>query len=109
MEPLIVVPGHGPLVRRENLSSVLDEHEEYFALVQATAERGLSDGLSVLQAADACALGRFADWADQERLVLNLHRAYADSLGTQLDVLTAFSDAMTFNGGALTTHVCCAD
>ncbi|MEI7746894.1 MAG: MBL fold metallo-hydrolase [Actinomycetota bacterium] len=109
MEPLIVVPGHGPLVSRENLSSVLAEHEEYFSLVQATAERGLSDGLSVLQAADACALGRFADWADQERLVLNLHRAYADSLGTQLDVLTAFSDAMTFNGGALTTHVCCAD
>ena len=44
---------------------------------------------------------------DAERLVLNLHRAYADAEGREMDVLQSMLDAMTWNGGPLTTHVCC--
>ena len=45
--------------------------------------------------------------AGPERLVLNLHRAYADADGVPLDLAVALDDAMSLNGGPLTTHVCC--
>jgi cyclase len=37
--------------------------------------------------------------------VLNLHRAYADLTGTGMDLLQAFADAMTFNGGPMRSAV----
>ena len=59
-----------------------------------------------LEAARRCDLGEFAGWADSERLVLNLHRAYADAAGTEMDLFAAMIDAVEYNGGPLTTHVC---
>ncbi|MEZ0074133.1 cyclase [Planotetraspora sp. GP83] len=49
--------------------------------------------------------GPLADWADAERLVLNLHRAYADAAGGEVDLIAAFGDAMTWNSGPLPTSV----
>ena len=68
---------------------------------------GRSRGLTALQAAQQQHLGEFAAWADPERLVLNLHRTYAEASGSTVDARRAFRDAMTWNGGTLTTHVCC--
>ncbi|WP_433424311.1 hypothetical protein ACQP1V_17780 [Microtetraspora malaysiensis] len=39
----------------------------------------------------------------------NLHRAYADADGGELDLMAAPHDAATWNGGPLTTHVCPLD
>lgn len=106
-EPVHLVPGHGPLVAGAALAGVLDDHERYYRFVLATAEAGRADGLTPLEAAQRCDLGEFADWDDAERIVLNLHRAYADAEGREMDVLQSIIDAMTWNGGPLTTHVCC--
>lgn len=109
LNPAVVVPGHGPLVPRAELGRVLAEHERYYRLVADVATAGRRRGLSPLQAAQQADLGEFAGWADGERLVLNLHRAYAEADGGDVDLLAAFVDAVTWNGGApLTTHVCCA-
>jgi cyclase len=52
-----------------------------------------------LQAAGDCDLGEFAAWPDSQRIVLNLHRAYADAAGDTIDLMSAFTDAVAFNGG----------
>ncbi|GII89056.1 MBL fold metallo-hydrolase [Sphaerisporangium siamense] len=105
-EPEHVVPGHGPVLDAAALPEVLAAHERYYRLVLETAERGRAEGRTPLEAARACDLGEFASWADAERLVLNLHRAYADLAGGgEPDVLVAFGDAVAFHGGPLPTFV----
>jgi cyclase len=106
-EPDHLVPGHGPLVDAAGLASVLDDHQRYYAFVHATARAGMRAGIDPLGAARRVDMGEFAAWNDAERLVLNLHRAYAEASGTPFDVVAAFRDAMEWNGGPLTTHVCC--
>ncbi len=106
-DPLVVVPGHGPVVASGDLDRVLGEHERYLDLVLDLAGRAVDDGRSALDVAREADLGSFGDWADAERLVLNLHRAMAERGGPEFDVSAAFADAMHYNGGPLTTHVCC--
>jgi cyclase len=104
-EPDHVVPGHGKLIDTRTLPGVLDAHRRYYQLVADTARAGLRDGLPPLEAARRCDLGPFADLPDAERIVLNLHRAYADSAGGELDLVKAFTDAVAFNGGPMHTSV----
>ena len=106
-EPDHLVPGHGPLVAGAELAGVLAAHERYYRFVLATADAGRADGIGPLEAAQRCDLGEFAGWDDAERIVLNLHRAYAEAEGREMDLLQSMLDAMTWNGGPLTTHVCC--
>ena len=107
LEPEYLVPGHGPLVTAANLGSVLADHERYYQFVLAITADGRKDGLGPLAAAQRSDLGEFAHWADAERLLLNLHRAYADAEARPFDIAAAFADALTWNGGPMTTHVCC--
>ncbi|MFD2420054.1 MBL fold metallo-hydrolase [Amycolatopsis pigmentata] len=104
-EPRHIVPGHGPVIGSSELDRVLAEHDRYYRLVAATAAEGLTRGLSPLDAARNCDLGEFTGWADAERLVLNVHKAYADHRGAEVDLVAAFSDAMTWHGGQLPTTV----
>ncbi len=109
LDPALVVPGHGPLVTGADLPRVLGEHARYYRFVLDTAAAGRRDGLGPLEAARRAGLGEFAGWPDAERIVLNLHRAYAEDDGRELDLAAAFGDALAWNGGRpLTTHVCCA-
>ncbi|MFE9452162.1 MBL fold metallo-hydrolase [Streptomyces sp. NPDC006739] len=96
-----LVPGHGPLVTGDLIDGVLDAHARYYRLVEDTARHGRREGLSPLEAARTCDLGEFAAWPDAERIVLNLHRAYADADGKEPDLVAALTDAVTFNGGPL--------
>jgi cyclase len=96
-----VVPGHGPLVEGADFAAVLDAHARYYRFIQATASAGRADGLSPLEAARRTDLGEFAAWPDGERLVLNLHRAYAEQSGSEVDLLAAFTDAVAYHGGPL--------
>ncbi len=105
LQPDIIVPGHGPVLTGPDIERVLDEHRRYYRFVLDTAEDGLSRGLTPLQAAREADLGPFAEWADAERIVLNLHRAYADHHGRDLDLIAAMTDAITWLGGPMRTHV----
>jgi len=103
--PAHVVPGHGPLIDAAALPGVLGTHRRYYRLVLETARAGLRDGLTPLDAARRCPLGPFGHLPDRERIVLNLHRAYADLTGIDMDLARAFADAMAFNGGPMRTAV----
>jgi cyclase len=96
-----IVPGHGTVIDGPDLADVLATHERYYRLVAQTARRGQAEGLSPLAAARDADLGEFAAWPDAERLVLNLHRAYAEAGGPPMDLVAALTDAVAFNGGPL--------
>lgn len=104
-QPEVVVPGHGPILTGPDLARVLDEHRRYYRFVLDIARDGLSRGLTPLQAAGEADLGEFAGWADAERLVLNLHRVYAEHVGRDLDLIAAFGDAIAWLGHPMHTHV----
>jgi cyclase len=96
-----VVPGHGALIEGADFADVLDAHARYYRFIVGTASHGRAAGLDPLAAARQADLGEFASWPDNERIVLNLHRAYAEATGSQMDLLAAFTDAVTFHGGPL--------
>jgi cyclase len=104
-EPDWVVPGHGPLIDAATLPSVLATHERYYELVTSAARDGLADGIDPLDAARRCELGELSVLPDAERIVLNLHRAYTEIDGRDFDTVAALVDTVTFNGGAMHTHV----
>ncbi|MFE6777658.1 MBL fold metallo-hydrolase [Streptomyces sp. NPDC057702] len=94
-----VVPGHGTVTGPE----VYDTVEGYLRLVAELAEDGHAAGRTPLEVARAADLGAFARLRESERLVANLHRAYAelDGLppGAPLDVPTIFAEMTELNGG----------
>jgi hypothetical protein len=87
--------GSGPLIGAPDLPAVLDAHRHYYQLVLAAARAGLADALTPLAAARRCDLGEFASLPDAGRLVINLHRAYADATGSKFDPFAAISDAVS--------------
>ncbi len=96
----VVVPGHGPVFSGdEPIRATLS----YLRFVLDVAERGREAGVSPLDAARDIDLGPFADWPDAERIVGNLHRAYAEMSGTPhggpIDVFAALGDMVAYNGG----------
>jgi cyclase len=96
-----IVPGHGPVAGPE----VIDEVLGYLYFVKDVAERGRAAGLTPLDAARETELGRYAEWTDTERIVGNLHRAYADLSGTAeqrggpVNGPGALAEMVTYNGG----------
>ena len=110
-DPAHVVPGHGVLFGGAQLADVLGRARPLLPVRRARRRRRPRGGAAPLDAARDAATTRwdeFAGWSDAERIVLNLHRAYADAEGRELDLFTAIFDAVTYNGGPMTTHVCCA-
>jgi cyclase len=94
-----IVPGHGAVTGPE----LIDDVVGYLRFVQASARNGRAAGLSPLEAARELDLGQYADLLDRERIVGNLHRAYAEfdgaALGARIDVAAALTDMVTYNGG----------
>jgi cyclase len=105
LEPAHVVPGHGPLMTAEQIGPAFERLRRYYRLVLDTADAALDRGLTPLAAARACDLGEFAGWPDAERIVLNLHRAFAERQGTEFDLLAALADAVAWRGGPMPTAV----
>src|SRR5262249_52859550 len=77
LRPAVIVPGHGPLAD----ASVVEDVVAYLRFVVSVAQQGIAAGLSPLDAARQTDLGSFEQWSDPERIVGNLHRAYADLRG----------------------------
>ncbi|MFG2289074.1 MBL fold metallo-hydrolase [Streptomyces sp. NPDC048595] len=94
-----VVPGHGPVSGPE----VYDVIERYLRFVGQLAQEGRAAGRTPLEVARSADLGPFAELAESERLVANLHRAYAELAGgepgARLDPLVGFGDMTVMNGG----------
>jgi cyclase len=99
-----IIAGHGPVGGPELIDDVLG----YLRLVQDLAARAHAAGLAPLEAAREADLGPYAHWLDGERIVGNLHRAYAEldgaAPGAPIDIAAAFDDMVTYNGGPLVSH-----
>jgi cyclase len=86
---------------------VIDTVTSYLHFVQKAAAQGLSAGLTPLEVARETDLGDFGELLDSERIVGNLHRAYADlqagmndtPLGAPIDAVAAMTDMVAYNGG----------
>jgi len=94
-----IVPGHGPVCGPEIIDRVL----AYLNFVMDLAREGTAAGEPPLEVARTADLGEFAGLTDPERLVGNLHRAYAElagaAPGTGIDVGAALTDMIAYNGG----------
>ncbi|MEU3408636.1 MBL fold metallo-hydrolase [Streptomyces sp. NPDC006670] len=94
-----VVPGHGPLTD----PSAYESTERYLRYVAELAREGRDKGLTPLETARGADLGEFAAWRESERLVANLHRAYAELAGepegAPLDIMAVLRDMTVMNGG----------
>ncbi|WP_163513535.1 MBL fold metallo-hydrolase [Fodinicola acaciae] len=93
----VIVPGHGAPCDRGLIETVTG----YLEFVLATAGDGMAAGLTPLETARQTELGGYADWLDRERIVGNLHRAYADldPSRPKVDILAALADMIAYNGG----------
>ncbi|HYK70299.1 MAG TPA: MBL fold metallo-hydrolase [Streptosporangiaceae bacterium] len=95
-----IVPGHGQVFHD---TAPIDATLDYLRFVRNVAQESRAAGVPPLQAARDTNLGRFADWADAERIVGNLHRARAELDGTPrggpIDVVAALTDMVAYNGG----------
>jgi cyclase len=95
-----VVPGHGPVFEG---TAPIEATLDYLRFVLELAAEGRAADLTPLEAARQADLGRFAGWPDAERIVGNLHRAYAELAGTPrggpIDVAAALADMVAYNGG----------
>ena len=95
----VLVPGHGPPCGPEVISVV----GEYLRFVQDTAVAARSADQSPLEAARQTDLGPYRSLTDPERIVGNLHRAYAECAGSRpgdpIDIVAAFVDMVSYNGG----------
>lgn len=94
-----IVPGHGAVTGPALIDDVLG----YLRFVQDSARAGRDAGLTPLQTARNLDLGPYADLLDRERIVGNLHRAFAEldggPLGQRIDVAAALTDMVAYNGG----------
>ncbi|MFJ8165377.1 MBL fold metallo-hydrolase [Streptomyces sp. NPDC096136] len=94
-----VVPGHGPLTDPAAYAAT----ERYLRYVEELARDGRDRGLTPLETARGADLGEFAAWRESERLVANLHRAYAELAGepegAPLDIMAVLRDMTVMNGG----------
>jgi cyclase len=101
LNPTTVVPGHGGVTGPE----IFDANAAYLRWIQETARSAAAAGFAPLDAARGADLGGFADLLDPERIVGNLHRAYAEEqgapLGMELDLVSIFLEMAEYNGGAM--------
>lgn len=99
LDATTVVPGHGPITD----PSAYDATERYLRYVAELAQQGHAKGLTPLETAREADLGVFAELRESERLVANLHRAYAEldgqPEGSPLDPVAVFGDMAEMNGG----------
>ncbi|MER7909882.1 MBL fold metallo-hydrolase [Streptomyces sp. NPDC096068] len=94
-----IVCGHGPVCGPE----VFGVTEAYLARVLDLAAYGLRRGRDPLAVAREVGYGEFAELRDPERLVANLHRAYAElegaPEGAYLPSAPVFREMVELNGG----------
>jgi cyclase len=95
----VIVPGHGDVCGPE----VIDRVAGYLRFIQEVAAEAHAAGLSPLDAARQTDLGEYSELLDQERIVGNLHRAYAELDGAEpgapINARAAMGEMVDYNGG----------
>jgi cyclase len=108
LAPDVLVPGHGPVRRGDEVGHLLDDLDAYVSFVADVAARSFAEGLTPLEAAQKHRDNPYRGWAESERLVGNLHRAYAelagDPPGTRITVGSVWPDMVAFHGGPIECH-----
>ena len=105
LDPLVVVPGHGPVAGPE----VIEDNLQYVLWCLQMAQEAHRYGTTPTETARAIADDtRHLRLVDPERVVANLYRAHADlegvTAGAPIKYEEAFSAMVTFAGGRLTCH-----
>ena len=108
LAPEVLAPGHGPVCRGDQVGQLLDDLDAYVAYVVEVAAASYAEGLTPLEAAIKNRENRFSGWAETERFVGNLHRAYSELSGnpidTRLTVPSVWPDMVAFHGGPIACH-----
>ncbi|GAA0456798.1 MBL fold metallo-hydrolase [Actinoplanes capillaceus] len=108
LAPEVLAPGHGPVCRGDEVGVLLDDLDAYVSYVAEVAGASVKEGLTPLEAAVKHRDNRFKDWAETERFVGNLHRAYSELNGnpvdTRLTVPSVWPDMVAFHGGPIACH-----
>jgi cyclase len=104
----VLLPGHGPVCRGDDVPRLLDDLDAYLAYVQDVAAATHAEGLTPLEAAQKHRDNEYESWAESERFVGNLHRAYAALDGNPedptLNVPRVWPDMVAFHGGPIACH-----
>jgi cyclase len=74
LEPVVVVPGHGPLAG----PSAVADLKGYFEYLTVEARRRFDSGMSVVDAARDIDLGPYSDWSEDERVIVNVGCLYRE-------------------------------
>ncbi len=113
LAPEVLVPGHGPVCRGDEVDRLLTAMDGYLDVRRARRRR------VARRRPDRRSRRRrstrdnpYSGWAETERFVGNLHRAYAelDSAGsghdgwTRLTVPSVWPDMVAFHGGPIACH-----
>lgn len=108
LAPEVLLPGHGPVCRGDEVGRVLDDLEEYVAWIEAVALESYAAGLTPLEAAQKHADGPYADRPEAERVVCNLHRAYVELTDHRpdhpLSIPALWPEMVALHGGPIRTH-----
>ena len=108
LAPSVLVPGHGPVRRGDEVGQLLDAMDSYVGYVADVAAESFAAGLRPLEAAQKHRDNPYSGWAETERFVGNLHRAYSELSGnpidTRLTVPSVWPDMVTFHGGPIPCH-----
>jgi len=109
LAPEVLVPGHGRVCRGDAVGRLLQDMDDYLAYVGHVAAASYAEGLTPLEAAQKNRDNPYRDWAETERFVGNLHRAYAELTGEsghwqRLTVPGVWPDMVTFHGGPIACH-----
>ncbi|WP_312878267.1 MBL fold metallo-hydrolase [Lentzea indica] len=104
----VVVPGHGPLLRGDEINRVLDDLVAYTTYLSELASSGHAVGKTPMEVVREAGESRFSAWQESERLVGNLHRAYHEldgkPLSERLELPRVWMDMMELHGGPIACH-----
>jgi cyclase len=109
LEPVALLPGHGPACRGDDVGRVLDDLEAYVDYIEELALQSYAAGLTPLEAAQKAAQDSpYGDWEEGERVVCNLHRAYVELTDYEpshpLNIPSLWPEMVALNGGPIVSH-----
>ncbi|SHH28221.1 cyclase [Jatrophihabitans endophyticus] len=109
LDPVALLPGHGPACVGDDVARVLDELIAYVDWTAELATSSRADGLTPLEAARRVAGDDpYRDWSEGERVVGNLTRAYVELTDYRPDVPLTVPGLMAamveLNGGPIASH-----
>jgi glyoxylase-like metal-dependent hydrolase (beta-lactamase superfamily II) len=95
LEPVIVVPGHGPVAGPAAVADL----KGYFEYLTVETRRRFDTGMSAVDAARDIDLGPFSGWSEDERVVVNVGCLYREfgaetpsDTGNLMDQMAAWAD-----------------